>query len=852
MMSKAQIFNLKGTYCEFCDGSSFVEHESGFYVCSECGVQTKINHSVMLQYNDIDLKGPKMKCKLKLEDEDLMYETTFASGLGGGTSNPSELSESEGYNRKSSTGIAKLAIMKDLIKRFQDSFLKTFTLDLYLMEEAKRKSESLFQGTRPLHSLDAIVKYFLSLRKSRKSAAPAQHLKLQNDYLNNNIDILNGYESPDEYLNMKKCRPTLNDILQKSDNFRKLSDIKQELIVDSTLTQSFNIMFNFLKICWLELLKDEIDFSIKKNKQPVSRQFRRPKIRSRRNTEEDTEKAAKKLRRSIIDKCREYNLNHKSILELEDYKNSRLPNKLKYEKFIEEYDQVRKVLKLKKEAVTSKIIFALGRHFKLDCNYNDSLEEMVHKIFIGKELNYVNLYSEPPSNDHNSLLNADQMIALKYIVLNSSILHSSGDSDLSYFGIVGRGYRPESLLFCEISDNFKSFDILEYNRAQSQGNFNHKQSNFNSSNPSGMLGIFDLKLMKYINKEKLMITVEKLKSKYNEILKNISGIGSNYNLPMFNTNSIPKICNLIGLPFFIELFSTKTFNLLEPFIVKHVNQNLTLETLQLSVIFYSIKLMYGLNEMPYLVYLLSPQYQRWIYSEENSILKSALKTLEQFANRDKLYLLFSSLPPLPSIFENLVKYIKHKQKSTLLWDKFDFKRRISQDYKSKFIAFNKEILFEDKSSHNGVSKKLRNIIDLKNKSYKKWNVSQVNNVSSVTVEVLIADSSNLATSNKLSRVEHIIGSRQRCSNLFSQFASEEIEFYTTLKAKETSCLSKVVIPFPCDTQTLTKTKAYKYEVSMHDSEMLLLILFKQIFKVDFSAIRAGLKVIEGIIKQKFN
>ena len=71
--------SLKGVLCDFCEGNDFKEHESGFYVCSDCGVMTNINHSTTLEYNNIHNERAKMKFKAKnfLKKQYLLSKTNL-------------------------------------------------------------------------------------------------------------------------------------------------------------------------------------------------------------------------------------------------------------------------------------------------------------------------------------------------------------------------------------------------------------------------------------------------------------------------------------------------------------------------------------------------------------------------------------------------------------------------------------------------------------------------------------------------------------------------------------------------------------------------------------------------------
>ena len=57
-------------YCESCNSNEYSEHESGFYVCSVCGVLTQVRYGIGLDYADLHKSSMVIRRKVVDEDED--------------------------------------------------------------------------------------------------------------------------------------------------------------------------------------------------------------------------------------------------------------------------------------------------------------------------------------------------------------------------------------------------------------------------------------------------------------------------------------------------------------------------------------------------------------------------------------------------------------------------------------------------------------------------------------------------------------------------------------------------------------------------------------------------------------
>ena len=58
--------------CENCQSNEYMEHDSGFYVCTNCATVSHMRHGLALEYKDLNTKG--MKFKKQNIDEEEVYQ----------------------------------------------------------------------------------------------------------------------------------------------------------------------------------------------------------------------------------------------------------------------------------------------------------------------------------------------------------------------------------------------------------------------------------------------------------------------------------------------------------------------------------------------------------------------------------------------------------------------------------------------------------------------------------------------------------------------------------------------------------------------------------------------------------
>lgn len=732
---------LKGTYCEFCNVSNFFEHENGYYVCSDCGLQTNINHSVMLQFNDFDHRGPKIKIKIKSDEEDLMNDTTFATGLVY-TSVPSELSESEHSIRKSLSLMNRIKELKEVLLSVQDGFFKGFFLDFYVNDEGRKTTSNM----------------------------------------NMNISMIN----------------------------------------------SLNIS-QMTRFYWKDYLSNQIEIYMKLNKDEVIRQPRRKRIRSRYDSmkgryshiDETTKKLfpneslllTVKKRTSILDKMIYLKINHKNILRLDDYININIDNIRKYQKFIEEYYQVKKFLKFNSNTLNYKMIYSLGKHFKLEVNTQSTYEEIIHKFYQLISLKYRNnkgenqVLEEDLNEDEtkNNFL-SDNLIALKYVIFN---MNNQLGGMITY----------------DIINNYRSFDVLDYNKVS-----NNKK-----------IYVSDLKYMKHVNFDKLVNYIQLYYTDFQSkaLLSPVFPYRSN----------IKKISKLIGLTEELGNISLRLYYYIYKDIQVLVSSYYQYEIYQYAVIIYILKSVYGLNNYPYLLHLIDYK-QSFLLNTCTSPINFSFSVIEKQSlksnDADPLSNLYSSLPSLLSLLKNMTSAVKSKETSHLLWEKKDFKKYNNDEYKRKYIQFNKEILFEERSNI-GISKKIKSLNDFKSQFVK---VYKPNSNRSDARRQLHIVNKNQHYDTVLSNIDRLKDSHL---NDLNGFVKEEVNFYSSVQKKiekESGSNKRIQVPLPVDTIIKFNRKSFKSNHSSNEIENYIFLLFKLHFNISITILKDVLRRVDTIIDRR--
>lgn len=719
-------------YCESCNSNEYSEHESGFYVCSVCGVLTQVRYGIGLDYADIHKSSMVIRRKVVDEDED--------------------------YNNDNND---------TMFNTNQNTCANSEYGDSTATRHSKGKSRD-----QPFKSFNEIL---------------MEHQKI----------FVNLFRSVCYYQYMKTTR---NEI-----SFEEFKNYFEE-------NEYFQKLYNSAKIKWKDLVSKELSVQkTQKIRNPSSIGVRKNQ-RSRRNTEDEKVVLGnypsnystlhpqhtisdRKKRNSIREQLKSRKVKNYNIENIDDLRDRKLKNREKMSLFIEEYDQVKNYLKSHEEVIQKElnislneafnfkyILFIAQKIFNISLKQNSNFEEVIHQIFINSGLNLLSVYKEGDFFDQSKTnLTPDNFLAIFHSIINLNENAPCGSFP--------------TILTGELINVFKSLNLHNlYNN--------------------------EIKFLKYLNKDKLM-----------KQLDNSIHIGR-------IRNSLRYIIEeILVLPNFMTQFAYVLYIYSEKFIKSHVNHTYNLENFLIGIVIYLLKVIYGLNDLPYIITLL--QNKNKLQNKYYSSIKfydEIFKIFEDKAEKDKLYEFYKNLPSVPNLIKNLKNYHNKDENSKYLWDLADFKKSLTCDYKEKYIKFSENYLSSIENTFT-----TNNIYSLE----KKINLSFNNYINYMSNNYKVNVKFSKSIMNKREKEEQRVESSE---NDFHSFIQEELEFYNNLNKKNKK---SAVVPFPCDTYVRYHKQAFKFEkVTPPLSELVTLYFFSKLFKVEFKILKKCYKNIEKVVEDK--
>jgi hypothetical protein len=519
-------------YCESCNSNEYSEHESGFYVCSVCGVLTQVRYGIGLDYADLHKSSMVVRRKVMDDEEDYNNNDTMLN------TNQNTCANSE-YGDSTATRHSKGKSRDQPVKSFNE----------ILMEHQK---------------------IFVNLFKSVCYYQYIKSTQIKNE----------GIISFEEFKNY----------FEENEYFQKL--------------------YNSAKIKWKDLVSKELSVQKTQKVRNPSNIGVRKNQRSRRNTEDEKvvlgsyssnfstfhpqhTVSDRKKRNSIREQLKSRKVKNYNIENIEDIRDRKLKSREKMNLFIEEYDQVMNYLKSHEEVIQKELNISINeafsfrnilliaqKVFNITLKQNSNYEEVIHQIFINSGLNLLSVYKEGDFFDHSKThLTPDNFLAIFHSIINLS-------ESLSY-----TSFPP--ILTGELINVFKCLSLHNL--------YNH-----------------EIKFLKYLNKDKLM-----------KLLDNSINPGR-------VRNSLRHIIEeILLLPNFMTQFACGLYSYSEKFIKTHINHTYNLENFLLGIVIYLLKIIYGLNDLPYIVSIL--QNQNKLENKNGISYDEILKTFFDKADKDKLF-----------------------------------------------------------------------------------------------------------------------------------------------------------------------------------------------------------------------
>jgi hypothetical protein len=531
------------------------------------------------------------------------------------------------------------------------------------------------------------------------------------------------------------------------------------------------------------------------------------KIRSRRNTDDNPNERKlsfnqRHKKNSIKEELKSRKIKQYNIVNIDDNQSKNLKSKDKLKKFIEEYDQVVASLMMdenlfEKEGIelnsniSFKSLLKIASILKINVEDNSTFEQVIHQIFVFRNLNLLSLYKEQTFDESKSTLTSDNFLTLIYSIIN---LNNHTYTQLKNSN---PNFTFPILLYRDISEIFKNFSLNNL---------------FNN----------EIKLLKYLNRERLLKLLDSRRK----------------NGPMQIETLFFHICqNILHLPNFFSKFCIQIFYLVEKQIQKIKNHVYNIENFSLGVIVYCLKLFYGLNDLPYLS-LMSQNKENSNFSNE---FETTLELFDNIARRDYLFPVFSLMPSLLKIVENLKNILKQEENVSNLWEHIDLKKPLSGNYKENFVIYNLNYFSKVENNYT------INHINLLEKEIKKMKTNEP--YTRVEQDKFQNEKCNL----KINFSQKFLNKRKMknpSGKEVRKFLNEEIEFYNSLNNKKK--LKSCEVPFPCDTYLRFIKKAMKFDgITPPLSELVIMYYFSKYFKVDYKVLKKCVKIVEGATEIKF-
>lgn len=688
--------------CLGCGSKAYQEHDSGYYVCINCGTLSTIQHNQELDFNAKNI-----------------HRSFYGKG---GRRRGAEDDDND---------------MDDFDTRLNTNYQTS-------------NSENNGMRTPRLSYMDSDGEE-VQIRSGYESIIDNQKLFLQ--VITN---ICN-------YVNIAR--------LQKSCTYE--DNVKKEIILVA-------------KSIWVDHIKSQTGGKKPKN----------PKVRSRRNTEDRDEltiknetssslfKNSSAMKITLQNQLNSRKLTKSEILNIDGYKTQKLKSRDKIKKYLEEYDELGQHLNLQNDETLSYnyLLNLTDKKGIKNIEKNYSYEELIHHLFISKQLNYKHLYKEITKTEQN--FSPDIILAMIQVILASV-------------------EKAQIILFKNIVSFYKNIDYL------TNSNLRYNKN--------------EIKLLKFLNKDKL--------------LRNMETMQSDYGIQMDYVKFLGYTCkNILGLPDFFYVSCLNVYNECKDTIDKSCSHLHTKECFGFGVIVYCLKLFYGLNDLTYLL-TLKKRNKSNFPSEINDL-------MTKFGEKDELYKYFEEMPSFDVLLNRLKDLTNEESQSKTPWDGIDFKEPFSIEKQELYLDLITKGLIEHNSSQSYNNNKM---FDNFRMIYKQKNEMVMNLDLKKNSNEDVKVSYSMKFKEKFDRKSKSNQKLENSREKLNSFLQDELKFYQKLERKSTKSpgkIQRVNIPLPCDDIVLYKKQSFKFEgIIPSISELIIGYYFKVFFIVDYNILKKCVKII---------
>ena len=770
--------------CSNCNGFNYFEEETGYYACSNCLTVSQIRCGLELDYT---FPMKTMKSKMRNNDDDEIM------------SDDGNLIENDNFE-----------LFSQKFSSDRETFMNISTTNL----KSSRFETSTFNDLSSIYSRSTRKKLIQAEKTPQQKLIDIQEnfssiLRLIiKDFFENKNDLdkskYNFYNSIIKFdINEKKIffeiikRIWINFISIKYKNISN-SNIKKKKICRSRINS-----INEEK----ELKKNKTKENDNNIKNKISKNFKKKKLIKKKETNIFEQTKLRRITERNVYEIFHDDLNknnNKSDFYKENNFNGATQKLISLKKFIEEYDQVINFIKKDKcfdivfeteedkEKINIsniieyeqliKVCDELGINTKKEKNIliNDAhdsededlnFESLIHLIFIKQQLQYKTKHDEANTQELIEI-NSNHFLFLIYQIFYYKKIHLLLNDILFLYN---NFYYINNLSFEEINFLFLS-------------NFKKLKAHINW---------FDKRLDNNSILKKAEFIIEKIT---NHILKmpDIFTFLCKYVLKILHNNGKIKL-----------MISTK-------YIIEYIC---------IGIIFFCLKIIYGLNDLPYMCLILNNINKKY-FDYDDIELNEKLNIFKENIKDDSLFNLYKSFPTELDLANILINELKSRNKNSLIINSAQRKLTYDEKYKSKYIDINLNYLYKNfyddfSQDISELEKKYKNTkikYNIKKKKKKTWKISTTNQFD-----------------NKLDIIENPIRS-------YNPFLKEELNFHTNIYKDNDS---NVEFPLPFDTYIRMKKHSQKILINYHrPSEMVFLFLFMEYFKIDYLSLRTIIRLIE--------
>ena len=787
-MSAPQIIILE-IPCLTCQGFNYFEEETGYYSCSNCGTVSQIRCGTELDYT-FPMKTMKSKVRNNEDDEIISDDGNMIEDI------------NELYSQKYSfEGETLMNISTTNIKSSRGYETSTFNDLSSIYSRSMRKKIILTQKT-PQEKLIEIQENFTNIIKL-----------IINDFFENK----NKEKSKINFYN----KNIKFDIYEK----RIIFEITKRLWINFVSIKYKNIISSNSKRKKLvrsrtNSINDEKEIKKNKtkendnNKNKINKNFfMKKKLIKKKEKINELIKLRRITERNvfyIFNVENENKINNKSDFYNEKNFNASTNKLISLKKFIEEYDEVINFIKKDKcfdiifeteedkEKINIsniieyeqliKVCNELGINTKKEKNYliNEdnyleedlSFEALIHLIFVKQQLKYKNNFGE------NNVQITNEINSNHFLFLIYQIFH----------------YKKIYLLLNEILFLYNNYFYV-YNLSFEEINFLFLKNN---KKLKAHINWFDNKLDNSSILKKAEYIIDKI-TNYIFKMPDIFNFLCKYILKILHNNGKIKL-----------IFSTK-YNI---------------EYICLGIIFFCLKIIYGLNDLPYICLLLNNINKKYLEYDDID-LNEKLKIFTENTKNDKLCKIYKLFPSELELIKFFIDELKLRNINSLLINSNQRKLTYNKEYKNKYIETNLNHLY--KNFYDDFS---QDINELENKSNKTKIKNNNNNKKMKRKSWKIYTTKQFK--NKIDLIENP-------PKEYNPFIKEEFNFHKSIyKSKD----SNVEFPLPLDTYIRMKKHSQKILINYHrPSEMIFLYLFSEFFKIDYLSLRTITRLIEYYIEK---